>query len=141
MQPTALVHEAYLRLVDQSRVDWQGQTHFKAVAAEAMRRLLIDNARSRNRQKRGGGWQRVTLRDAFHLTRDRALDAAALSEALERMGELDERMAKVVEYRLLGGLSSEETANLLNKSTRTVERDWKMGQAWLRRELSRGDTG
>jgi RNA polymerase sigma-70 factor (ECF subfamily) len=139
LQPTALVHEAYLRLVDQTRVDWQGRTHFLAVAALAMRRILVDHARRRGREKHGGGWRRVTVHDAFALRRDHDLDVVALHEALEKMAELDERQAKVVELRIFGGLTAEETARMLDVSARTVERDWKMGQAWLRRELSERD--
>jgi RNA polymerase sigma factor (TIGR02999 family) len=139
LQPTALVHEAYLKLVDQSRVHWQGRTHFKAVAAQAMQRVLVDHARHKKRQKRGGGWRQVTLHDAYALRRDHQVDALALTEAMEAMRALDERQAKVVELRLFGGLTVAETAGLLGVATRTVERDWKMGQAWLRRELSKGD--
>ena len=139
LQPTALVHEAYLKLVDQTRVNWQGRTHFLAVAAQAMRRILIDHARRREREKRGGSWRRVTLYDAFALRTDHDLDVVALHEALEKMARLDARQAKVVELRLFGGLTAEETARMLDVSTRTVDRDWKMGQAWLRRELSERD--
>ncbi len=138
LQPTALVHEAFLRLVDQTRVNWQGKTHFKAVAAQAMHRVLVDHARARDREKRGGGWRRVTLHDAFVLAGDRGLDATCLHEALENMRRLDPRQANIAVHRLFGGLGSEETARLLGVSSRTVERDWKMAQAWLRRELSRG---
>lgn len=141
LEPTALVHEAYLKLVDQTRVDWQGRTHFKAVAAQAMCRLLVDHARSRNRRKRGGGWRRISLYDAYQLSERNDLDALSLQEALDKMRGLDGRQAEVVELRLFGGLSNEEAARILGVSTRTVERDWKMGQAWLRRELSRGATG
>jgi RNA polymerase sigma factor (TIGR02999 family) len=142
LQPTALVHEAYLRLVDQTRVDWQGRTHFKAIAAQAMQRALIDYARRRKRQKRGGGWQRVALDDAYALARDDdGLDAEALHAAIEEMRTLDERQAKVVEYRVFGGLTAEETARLLDVSARTVERDWKMGRAWLRMQLSKVGEG
>ena len=139
LQPTALVHEVYLRLVDQSRVKWQGKTHFKAVAAQAMHRVLVDHARAKNRTKRGGGRRPATLYDAFALAENRVLDALALHDALEKMRTVDNRQTDVVEYRLSGGLSSEETARLLEVSSRTVERDWTMGQAWLRRELSKGD--
>ncbi len=138
LQATALVHEAYLKLVDQSRVDWQGATHFKAVAAMAMRRVLVDQARAKNREKRGGKWRRVTLHDAFQLANDQALDLLALTEAMETMRNLDERQHRVVELRLFGGLTSEEAARILEVSPRTVERDWKMGRAWLRRALSEG---
>ena len=132
LQPTALVHEAFLRLVDQTRVGWKGKTHFKAVAAMAMHRVLVDHARGKNCTKRGGGRRPVTLYDAFALVKDHTLDALALHDALEKMRRVDERQTQVVEYRLFGGLSSEETARLLGISTRTVERDWTMAQAWLR---------
>ena len=138
LQPTALVHEAYLKLVDQSRVDWQGRTHFKAVAAQAMHRVLVDHARARGREKRGGGWRQVPMYDAFQLGGRERLDPADLLDALDKMRELDERQANVVKLRVFGGLSGEEAARILGVSVRTVERDWKMGQAWLRRELSRG---
>lgn len=140
LQPTALVHEAYLKLIDQSRVSWQGPAHFKAVAAGAMQRVLIDHARGRKREKRGGGWRRLPLYDAFLLAGHDPLDALALGEAIEKMRSLDERQARVVELRLYGGLTGEEVARLLGVSTRTVERDWRMGQAWLRRELSKGES-
>ena len=142
LQPTALVHEAYLRLVDQTRIDWQGKAHFKAVAAQAMHRALVDHARARNREKRGGKWRRVTLHDAFALAgAHRDLEALALHDALEKMQRLDERQARVVELRLFGGLTSEEAGRILGVSARTVDRDLKMGQAWLRRELSKGASG
>ncbi|MHC4416771.1 MAG: sigma-70 family RNA polymerase sigma factor [Planctomycetota bacterium] len=141
LQPTALVHEAYLKLVDQTRVDWKGRTHFKAVAAQAMHRVLVDHARAHGREKRGGGWRRVPLYDAFQLGGRRQLDPLDLHDALEKMRQLDERQTSVVELRLFGGLSGEEAARILGVSVRTVERDWKMGQAWLRRELSRGASG
>jgi RNA polymerase sigma factor (TIGR02999 family) len=139
LQPTALVHEAYLKLVDQNRVEWRGRTHFHAVAAEAMRRILVDHARARNRKKRGGGCRRVTLYDAFALTRDRGLDMIDLHDALERMRAIAGRAADVVEQRIFGGLEVDEVARMLDVTTRTVERDWKWAQAWLRRELSGGD--
>lgn len=138
LQATALVHEAYIKLVDQTRVDWQGETHFKAVAAIAIRRVLIDHARSKNREKRGGNWRKVTLHDAFALVNDRNLDLLCLHEAMEKMQKLDFRQHRVVELRLFGGLTSDETAKILDVSSRTVDRDWKMGQVWLRRELSQG---
>jgi RNA polymerase sigma factor (TIGR02999 family) len=138
LQPTALVHEACMKLIDQTRVNWQGTTHFRAVAAQAMQRVLIDHARGKNRQKRGGGWQKVTMHDAFTLTDDSKIDVEALHEALEKMRQLDERQAKVIELRVFGGLSGAETAKYLDVSERTVDRDWKMGLAWLRRELASG---
>ena len=135
LQPTALVHEAYLRLVDQSHADWRSNAHFKAVAAVAMHRVLVDHARKRDREKRGGNWRRITLNDAFLLTADQDLDPLALDEALEKMRRLDERQCRIVELRLLGGLNNEEIAKLLGIALRTVERDWKMGRTWLRREF------
>lgn len=135
LQPTALVHEAWIRLVDQTRVEWQGRTHFHAVAAQAMRRILIDHARAKKREKRGGGWRRVTLDDAYALTRDRNIDVIALHDALEKMHGIAERAATIVELRIFGGLSNEDVARMLDVSERTVERDWKWAQAWLRREL------
>ncbi|MBT8485283.1 MAG: sigma-70 family RNA polymerase sigma factor [Phycisphaerae bacterium] len=139
LQPTALVHEAYMKLVDQKKVNWQGRTHFYAIAAQAMHRVLIDHARQKKREKRGGDWRRVTLDDAFDLQGQSPIDFLALQEALEKMERLDPRQARVVELRLFGGLSAEEASELLEVSSRTVERDWKMGQAWLRRELSGGE--
>ncbi|MHC4416239.1 MAG: sigma-70 family RNA polymerase sigma factor [Planctomycetota bacterium] len=138
LQATELVHEAYLRLVDQDRVGWKGKTHFKAIAAQAMHRVLLDHARSRDRQKRGGNWRRITLHDALLLAGDKVLDPLVLQEALDRMRRLDERQCRVVELRVFGGLTNDEVAEALGVSPRTVERDWKMGTAWLRRELSRG---
>ena len=135
---TDLVHEAYIRLVDQTRVDWKGEAHFKAIAARAMHRILVDYARSRGRKKRGGNWRQVTLHDALPLTGGQGVDPLALHEALEKMQRLDERQSRVMELRLFGGLTNDEIAASLGVSLRTVERDWKMGQAWLRRELTRG---
>jgi len=140
LQPTALVHEAYLRLVDQTRVDWRGRTHFIAIGARMMRRLLIDHARRRGSAKRGDGWQRVTLAEpaagagGSDLDPSRMLD---LHEALERLSAFDERQARVVELRFFGGLTTGEIAEALGVSTRTVEGDWTHARAWLRRELSR----
>ena len=141
LQPTALVNEAYIKLVDQSRVDWQGRTHFFAVGARVMRNLLIDHARARGRAKRGGDWHKVTLAegvapfDARDLAPERLL---AINEALERLAELDERQARVVELRFFGGLTVPEVAQVLDVSPRTVEGDWTHARAWLKRELSRG---
>lgn len=135
LQPTALVHEAYMKLVDQTRVEWQGRSHFCAVAAEAMRRILVDHARARNREKRGGGCRKVTLHDAYTLTSNRDLEMIALDEALGRMRAISERAATITEQRIFGGVGSEDAARMLNVTPRTVERDWKWAQAWLRREL------
>ena len=141
LQPTALVHEAYLKLVDQTRVDWKGRTHFFAVGARVMRRLLVDHARERGALKRGAGWQRVTLSAAFEglpgggLAPERLLD---LNAALERLAELDEREAKIVTLRFFGGLTVEQVAQALDVSERTVENDWRHAQSWLKLELSGG---
>ena len=140
IQPTALVHEAYIKLVDQERVQWKGRTHFYAIAAQAMQRILVDNARRRNREKRGKGWQKVALDDAIIEGADRELDLLALDEAMTKMRRLDERQARVVTLRLFGGLSAEETADHLGVSVRTVNRDWTMGKTWLRRELTTDET-
>ena len=138
LQPTALVHEAYLKLIDQTRVDWRRRTHFKAVAARVMGRILVDHARALGREKRGGRWRRVPMYDAFQLGGRHQRDPLDLTDAPEKMRALDERQTSVVELRLFGGLTGEETARILGVSVRTAERDWKMAQAWLRRELSRG---
>ena len=138
LQPTALVHEAYMKLVDQTRVDWQGRNHFFAVAAQAMRRILVDHARSRQRDKRGGGRARVALDEAIALSPQKDEDVLALDEALEKLAQLDPRQAKVVELRFFGGLSVEETAEVLGISTQSVLRDWKLARAWLMREIAAG---
>jgi RNA polymerase sigma-70 factor (ECF subfamily) len=139
LQPTALVHEAYLKLVDQTRADWKGKTHFFAVGARVMRRLLVDHARERGAHKRGAGWRRVTLSGildsapAEGLGPERLLD---LNAALEHLAELDEREARVVTLRSFGGLTVEQVAEVLGVSRRTVDNDWRHAQAWLRRELA-----
>jgi len=137
LQPTALVHEAYLKLIDQTRVNWQGRTHFFAVGAQIIRRILVDHARQHNRQKRGGGAGRVVLDDAVALAPQREEEVLALDEALEKLATLDSRQAQVVEMRFFGGLSVEEVAKVLGVSKRTVEGDWTMARAWLLRELTR----
>jgi len=139
LQPTALVHEAYLRLVDQERVAWRGRTHFLAVGAQAMRRLLVDHARGRKRIKRGGHWRRVTLDDRAELLAGRAVgpaDILALEAALEKLADLDPTQVRVVELRFFGGLKVGEVAEILGVSKRTVEGHWTHARAWLRRELS-----
>lgn len=142
LQPTALVNEAYLRLVDSTKISWQGRTHFFAVGARVMRRLLIDHARGRRRQKRGAAWHRVTFSEMLpHLSqREVNLDQLlAMNEALDRLAELDERQARVVELRFFGGLTVPEVAHLLGVSQRTVEGDWTHARAWLKRELTRSE--
>src|SRR5215217_5152497 len=139
LQPTALVHEAYLKLVDQTRVNWQGRTHFFAVGAQAMRRILVEHARSRRREKRGGDRQRMELDEAAALAPERGVDLLDLDEALKRLEALDERQARVVELRFFGGMNMEEVALTLGVSKRTAEGDWRMARAWLHRELAAGE--
>jgi RNA polymerase sigma factor (TIGR02999 family) len=134
LQPTALVHEAFMRLVDQSRVNWKGRTHFYAVSAEAMRRILIDNARAHRRLKRGGGWQRVVLDEGVALETGH-LEAVALQDALEQLAHLDPEQARIVELRFFAGLTVDEVAEVLGVSKRKVEADWTHAKAWLRTAL------
>lgn len=139
LSPTALVHEAFLRLVDQDRVDWQGKTHFMAVSAEAMRRILIDHARTRKRSKRGRDWRRVAF---DHVVSELAIldtDIIDFRDALEKLASLDARQARVVELRLFAGLSMDEISTVLGVSKRTVEGDWTHAKAWLRAELGTED--
>jgi RNA polymerase sigma factor (TIGR02999 family) len=138
LQPTALVHEAYLRLVDQRDVEWQSRAHFFGVAAQLMRRLLVDHARGRNRRKRGGGLLVVPLdgNDVAGPAPDEGIDMVGLDAALDRLSELSPQQGRIVELRYFGGLSIEETAEVLGVSTMTVKRGWAMARAWLRRELS-----
>jgi RNA polymerase sigma factor (TIGR02999 family) len=134
LQATALVNEAYLRLIGAQQVDWQNRVHFLAVSARLMRRILVDFARSKKYQKRGGGAQPVTLDEAL-VVAEPGRDLMALDEALDALGKLDERKARVVEMRFFGGLSVEETAAALGVSGDTVMRDWRLAKAWLLREL------
>jgi RNA polymerase sigma factor (TIGR02999 family) len=134
LQATALVHEAYLRLVNTQQVNWQNRAHFLAMAARLMRRILVDVARSRRSRKRGGDPLRVLLHDEL-VTSEKSQDLVALDEALQALAELHERKSQVVELRFFGGLSVEETAAVLEVSPQTVMRDWKLARAWLRREL------
>jgi len=136
LQTTALVNEAYLRLIDQSSVHWQNRTHFFAVAAQLMRRILVDHARTRVRVKRGGNAIKVSLDEAIALSAAPTLDLLAIDEALERLAALDERKSRIVELRFFGGLSIEETAEALKISTGTVMHDWTLAKAWLYRALS-----
>ena len=135
LQTTALVHEAYLRLAGHRVVDWQNRSHFFAVCAQVMRSLLVDRARSRQAQKRGGGLHQVELKDetAQAATQDEKL--LALDEALERLASLDPRKTRIVEMRYFGGMSVEETAQVLNVSPITVKREWSKARAWLYREM------
>jgi RNA polymerase sigma factor (TIGR02999 family) len=134
LQTTALVNEAYMRLVDYKGMQWQNRAHFFAVSAQVMRRILVDHARRRN-LKRGGGVQHVSLEDTAIVGGDRAADLIALDDALNELAKLDARKAEVVEMRFFGGLSVEETAEVLKVSPVTVMRDWRTAKAWLYREL------
>jgi RNA polymerase sigma factor (TIGR02999 family) len=136
LQTTALVNETYLRLIDQKRVRWQNRSHFFAIAAKIMRRILLNYARDRNRDKRGGGAIHVSISDADAVVEGRTVDLIALDEALNKLELIDERKCRVVELRYFAGLSVEETAEALNTSTITVIRDWNMAKAWLARELT-----
>jgi len=135
LQPTALVHEAFLRLMDATHLAPNGQTHFLAIAANVMRRVLVEHARARHAAKRGGGQMRVTLDSAMAVLPEPDLDLLALDEALEKLATLDARQARVVELRFFGGLTMDEVAEQLGMSKRTVEDDWALARAWLRREL------
>jgi RNA polymerase sigma factor (TIGR02999 family) len=137
LQATAIVHEAYLRMVDQRRVEWRSRAHFFGVAAQMMRRVLVDHARTRLAEKRGGALQRVTLSDVgAGAEADADLDVLALHEALERLATLDPEQARLVELRYFGGLGIDETAEALGVSPATVKREWAVARAWLRRELA-----
>jgi len=138
LQATALVHEVYVRLVRQEDVEWKNRAHFFAVAAQAIRRILVDHARRHHRLKRGGDRQRVRLELDAALTQERDLDLLALDEALDRLAHLSERQARIVELRFFGGIGLKEIAEVLGVSPRTVDGDWSMARAWLRRELSKG---
>jgi RNA polymerase sigma factor (TIGR02999 family) len=135
LQATALVNEAYLRLIDVQHVDWQNRAHFLAMSARLMRRILVDIARSKGYQKRGGGAVRVTFDDALAVTEEPGQDLVALDDALKALVTVDERKARVIELRFFGGLSVDETASVLKVSVDTVMRDWKLAKAWLQREL------
>jgi RNA polymerase sigma factor (TIGR02999 family) len=131
------VNEAYIKLVDSSRVRWQNRAHFVAVAAQLMRRILVDLARSRRYQKRGGDWQKTTLDEGLGIITNSDSDLIGLDDALQELAKLDARKARVVELRFFGGLSLEEMAEALQVSTDTVGRDWRAAKAWLKRELKR----
>ena len=140
LQTTALVHEAYLRLLKDASLSFENRSHFLGIAARAMREILIERARARSARKRGGEAVRLTLDDALVLTPAPSIDVLALDEALQRLARLDERHARVVELRYFGGLSVEETAAALNLSPATVKRAWTLARAWLYRELTGSDS-
>jgi RNA polymerase sigma-70 factor, ECF subfamily len=135
LQTTALVNEAFLRLTDARSVQWQDRAHFLAISARLMRRVLVDHARSRGYRKRGGGAERVTLDEGQVIAPEPEVDVVALDRALQSLAEMDARKSRVVELRYFGGLSVEETAEVLKVSTDTVKRDWRLAKLWLLREL------
>ncbi|MCG8652595.1 MAG: sigma-70 family RNA polymerase sigma factor [Pirellulales bacterium] len=139
LSSSSLVHQAYMRMVDQSRINWQGKTHFFAVGAPVMRRILVDHARKTRSLKRGGGWDRHQLTDevTFQLTRDS--DVVALDDLLKTLAELNPRQAKIVELRFFGGMTMREIATEMGLGLRTIEKEWAMARAWMRRELRNGD--
>ena len=137
LQTTALVNEAYMRLVDYNRMQWQDRAHFFAVSAQVMRRILVEHARRHN-LKRGGGMQHISLEEAAVIDGNEDCDLVALDDALNSLARIDPRKARVVEMRFFGGLSVEETADVLKISTITVKRDWRAAKAWLYRELAAG---
>jgi len=138
LQTTALINETYLRLVDQRRVQWQNRAHFFGIAAQIMRRILLNHARDQNRQKRGGKAIHVSLSQAFIMPAEKDREIIALNDALDRLEAVDERKARVVELRFFGGLTVEEVAEVLKVSTVTVLRDWAFAKAWLSREMQHG---
>jgi RNA polymerase sigma factor (TIGR02999 family) len=137
LQATALVHEAYIRLVDWENVTWQNRAHFFAVAAQVMRKILVDHARAKRAQKRDGLQQKLALDEVMSFPNEKEIDLLALEEALESLEKIDERQAKIVELRFFAGLSIEETAFVLKLSPRTVKREWTFAKAWFQRELTR----
>jgi len=139
LQTTALVHEAYLRLAGQREVRWKNREQFLGIAAQLMRRILVDYSRGREAQKRGKGFKRVFLEEAAGVSEGKATDVVALDEALIRLAEFDPQQSQLVELRFFGGLSIEEAAGVLGVSRTTVKRNWNLSKAWLARELRRGD--
>lgn len=136
LQTTALVNEAYMRLVDQKNIRWQNRAQFFGIAAQLMRRILVDHARAKHRAKRGGRDIRVTLDEAMAIAANQEIDLIALDAALERLAQIDEQQSKVVEMRFFSGLNVEETAEVLGVSPATVKRDWNVAKAWLYREMT-----
>lgn len=136
LQTTALIHEAYLKMADQKNKRWENRSHFFAVAAQAMRQILVDHVRTRHRKKRGGKTQIISLDHIAEFSNERAAEFIALDDALKALEKLDERKSKVVELRYFGGLNENEIATVLNVSPKTVERDWRFAKGWLFRELS-----
>ena len=138
LQTTALIHEAYLKLVDQRAVKWQNRAHFFGIAAQAMRRILVDYARERHREKRGGAGRNLPIEEAaLALSQEKSIDLVALDEALTRLEKFDARQARIVELRYFSGLDINETAEVLGVSNATVRRDWNIAKAWLKQEITK----
>ena len=135
LQATGLVHEAYLRLVDQSSMSWQNRAHFFAVAAQVMRRILVDHARAHRAEKRGGEREKIEFDEALAPSGEKAVDLIALDDALQDLVTFDERQSRIVELRFFGGLTNEEIGDVLGISPRTIKREWRLAKAWLRREI------
>ena len=140
LQPTALVNELYLRLVEQRRASWKDRAHFLAVAAQMMRRILVDHARAQVAAKRGGSSPRLSLDEALDIDTKPAFEVLAVDEALTRLAEMDPEQARVVELRFFSGLTVEETAHVLGRSPRTIKREWRLAKAWLHGHLQAGDS-
>ena len=139
LSSSSLVHQAYVRMVDQSRIDWQGKTHFFAIGATVMRRILVDHARKVRSLKRGGGWVRRQLNDEVTFLLSDDGDVMALDDLLQTLANLNPRQAKIVELRFFGGMTMREIATEMNLGLRTIEKEWAMARAWMRRELQRDD--
>jgi len=139
LSSSSLVHQAYVRMIDQSQINWQGKTHFFAIGATVMRRILVDHARKVRSQKRGGGWERKYLSDDITFQLNRDSDVVALDELLEVLAELHPRQEKIVELRFFGGMTMREIATEMGLGLRTIEKEWAMARAWMRRELRRDD--
>lgn len=137
LQPTALVHEAYLQLIDQSRVNWEHRAHFFGAAARLMRRVLVDHARAHQAEKRGSGEEKLALDEAMAVPQSKDLNILALNDALEELARMDEQQSRIVELRYFGGLSIEETATVTGVSPATVKREWAMAKAWLQTQIKR----
>jgi RNA polymerase sigma factor (TIGR02999 family) len=136
LQPTALVHEAYMKMIDISDINWQDRAHFFAVSANVMRHILVDHARAKLADKRGGDSERIALEDAISLSNEPNVDLLAVDEALNELAQFDEQQSRIVELRFFGGLTIEETAHVAGISPATVKREWAMAKAWLHRKLS-----
>lgn len=137
LQTTALVHEAYIRLIDQNQANWQNRAQFFGVAAQMMRRILVDHARGHAADKRGGGVAKLSLDEAIEIAEQREVDLIALDDALTQLAQLDEQQCRVVELRFFGGLTVEEVAEVMKLSPATIKREWSMAKAWLHRELTK----